>query len=241
VLCSECSLIAHFKCASHAPPTCNLQAQLPISAEQAEKSNSSNMYVDPRDTRTDFQVSNFPLGPISEVPYPSHRGGLSLDILHPPQYSLVRSPTAARFLKPESESSTSSGGSTGTSSLSDDSSQHSLVRPPKASKFLSPFRPENESSTSSGGSTGTSSLWSAATGTDDSSTRYHGMQSAMFDVDTRASDSLLSTMDNVDALKTSSVVSDSRAHNHNVNRIEGRLLGRAQKKRDRDTNSCNVQ
>jgi hypothetical protein len=214
VLCSECSLIAHSKCASHAPPTCDLPAQLPY-AQQAEKSDSSSMYVNPRDTRTDSQVSNFPLGPISEVPYARHRARLSYG-LPPPQHSLVRPPTASKFLsrfRPENKSSTSSGTRSGTSSAG--------------------------SSSAGSSSGGTSSLWSAGTGTDDSSTRHHGMQSAMFDVDTRASDRLLSTMDNVDALKRSSVVSASRAHD--VNRIEGRLLGRAQKRRDRDTNGCNVQ
>ena len=37
VLCSQCSLISHFKCAVNAPPTCDLRAQLLLYAREAEK------------------------------------------------------------------------------------------------------------------------------------------------------------------------------------------------------------
>ncbi|KAF9645362.1 hypothetical protein BDM02DRAFT_3189769 [Thelephora ganbajun] len=37
VLCDQCSLIAHSKCAHNAPPTCNLRAQLLLYAQYAEK------------------------------------------------------------------------------------------------------------------------------------------------------------------------------------------------------------
>lgn len=37
VLCDQCSLIAHSKCASNAPPTCNLRAQLLLYAQYADK------------------------------------------------------------------------------------------------------------------------------------------------------------------------------------------------------------
>ena len=40
VLCDQCSLIAHSKCAHNAPPTCNLRAQLLLYAQYAEKSSS---------------------------------------------------------------------------------------------------------------------------------------------------------------------------------------------------------
>lgn len=38
MLCDQCSLIAHSKCAHNAPPTCNLRAQLLLYAQYAEKS-----------------------------------------------------------------------------------------------------------------------------------------------------------------------------------------------------------
>lgn len=38
VLCDQCSLIAHSKCAHNAPPTCTLRAQLLLYAQYAEKS-----------------------------------------------------------------------------------------------------------------------------------------------------------------------------------------------------------
>lgn len=40
VLCDQCSLIAHSKCAHNAPPTCNLRAQLLLYAQYAEKSSA---------------------------------------------------------------------------------------------------------------------------------------------------------------------------------------------------------
>jgi hypothetical protein len=40
VLCDQCSLIAHSKCAHNAPPTCNLRAQLLLYAQYAEKSST---------------------------------------------------------------------------------------------------------------------------------------------------------------------------------------------------------
>ena len=40
VLCDQCSLIAHSKCAHSAPPTCNLRAQLLLYAQYAEKGSS---------------------------------------------------------------------------------------------------------------------------------------------------------------------------------------------------------
>lgn len=40
VLCDQCSLIAHSKCAHNAPPTCNLRAQLLLYAQYAEKNST---------------------------------------------------------------------------------------------------------------------------------------------------------------------------------------------------------
>ena len=40
MLCDQCSLIAHSKCAHNAPPTCNLRAQLLLYAQYAESGSS---------------------------------------------------------------------------------------------------------------------------------------------------------------------------------------------------------
>nr|VWO96980.1 STE/STE11/CDC15 protein kinase [Ganoderma boninense] len=44
VLCEQCSLIAHAKCAAHAPPTCDLRSQLLLYAQYAESGNPMNPY-----------------------------------------------------------------------------------------------------------------------------------------------------------------------------------------------------
>jgi hypothetical protein len=43
VLCSQCSLIAHSRCAGHAPPTCDLRSQLLLYAQFAERGGSPAM------------------------------------------------------------------------------------------------------------------------------------------------------------------------------------------------------
>jgi hypothetical protein len=42
VICKECSLLAHSKCAQHAPPTCGLRSQLLMYAQYAEKGQPPN-------------------------------------------------------------------------------------------------------------------------------------------------------------------------------------------------------
>lgn len=37
VICTECSIIAHYRCAIDAPPTCDLRAQLLLFAARGEK------------------------------------------------------------------------------------------------------------------------------------------------------------------------------------------------------------
>lgn len=49
VLCSQCNLISHTKCAINAPPTCNLRAQLLLYAQYAEKGNTTSVYSNPAD------------------------------------------------------------------------------------------------------------------------------------------------------------------------------------------------
>ncbi|KAH9852020.1 Pkinase-domain-containing protein [Lenzites betulinus] len=44
VLCEQCSLIAHARCSSNAPPTCDLRSQLLLYAQYAENGNPSHPY-----------------------------------------------------------------------------------------------------------------------------------------------------------------------------------------------------
>ncbi|EIN05999.1 hypothetical protein PUNSTDRAFT_136796 [Punctularia strigosozonata HHB-11173 SS5] len=45
VLCEQCSLIAHAKCAPHAPPTCDLRSQLLMYAQYAENGDPGSAYA----------------------------------------------------------------------------------------------------------------------------------------------------------------------------------------------------
>lgn len=68
VICSQCSLISHSKCAPNAPPTCDLRAQLLLYAQYAEKGNPASLYQNPADALG----SNRPSGALSDVPYVTH-------------------------------------------------------------------------------------------------------------------------------------------------------------------------
>lgn len=68
VLCSQCSLISHSKCARNAPPTCDLRAQLLLYAQYAEKGNPNSVYSNPADLLRD----GHPASPVSDVSYVAH-------------------------------------------------------------------------------------------------------------------------------------------------------------------------
>jgi len=68
VLCAQCSLIAHAKCAVNAPPTCDLRAQLLLYAKYSEMGNPASVYSNPADGLRDLH----PLSPASDVPYIAH-------------------------------------------------------------------------------------------------------------------------------------------------------------------------
>ncbi|KAJ7116024.1 hypothetical protein C8R44DRAFT_628426 [Mycena epipterygia] len=118
VLCEQCSLIAHSKCAVNAPPTCDLRAQLLLYAQYAEKGNPGSAYSNPMDGLNDVLPS-----PASEVAYVAHTPRTSLDGTAPgPPYNGlngVTPPTAFKFmaafkrsrsnLSPEPDHASSSG------------------------------------------------------------------------------------------------------------------------------------
>lgn len=68
VLCESCSLIAHSKCATNAPPTCDLRAQLLMYAQYAEKGNPGSAYANSVDILK-TGGGHIPTSPTSEVAY----------------------------------------------------------------------------------------------------------------------------------------------------------------------------
>ncbi|KAL0575977.1 Protein kinase of the Mitotic Exit Network, partial [Marasmius crinis-equi] len=129
VLCAQCSLICHAKCAGNAPPTCDLRAQLLLYAQYAEKGNPGSVYSNPVDLLNEAH----PKSPMSDVPFVSHSTPrTSLDISSPPVPAsptvgtppVAHPPTAFKFFRRTSKSSnldSSQAPASSTASLPDNS------------------------------------------------------------------------------------------------------------------------
>ncbi|KAF9047085.1 hypothetical protein BDZ89DRAFT_25562 [Hymenopellis radicata] len=94
VLCAQCSLISHSKCAVNAPPTCDLRAQLLLYAQYAEKGNPGSAYSNPADHL-------HPTSPMSDVAFVAHTHTPRSSIDAPPPQSpppLASPPTAFKFI-----------------------------------------------------------------------------------------------------------------------------------------------
>ncbi|KAJ7890536.1 Pkinase-domain-containing protein [Mycena olivaceomarginata] len=105
VLCEQCSLIAHSKCAINAPPTCDLRAQLLLYAQYAEKGNPMSAYSNPLDVVSEpGHPHPHPMSPASEVAWVTHTPRTSLDgtAPAPPPHGIpgtpVTPPTAFKFM-----------------------------------------------------------------------------------------------------------------------------------------------
>ncbi|KAJ7180664.1 Pkinase-domain-containing protein [Mycena filopes] len=105
VLCEQCSLIAHSKCAINAPPTCDLRAQLLLYAQYAEKGNPGSAYSNPLDVLDEAHPHPHPMSPASEVAWVTHTPRTSFDGTPPgPPAPLhhglapVTPPTAFKFM-----------------------------------------------------------------------------------------------------------------------------------------------
>ncbi|KAF7370599.1 Cell division control protein [Mycena sanguinolenta] len=103
VLCEQCSLIAHARCANNAPPTCDLRAQLLLYAQYAEKGNPMSAYSNPLDALSETGHGSSPIGPASEVAWVTHTPRTSLDGVappppHGPHGTPSTSPTAFKFM-----------------------------------------------------------------------------------------------------------------------------------------------
>lgn len=100
VLCSQCSLISHSKCAVNAPPTCDLRAQLLLYAQYAEKGNPASVYSNPAEALHDMGQNVA----MSDVPYVEHgTPRTSIDMPQPPRSPATPTnsehpPTAFKFM-----------------------------------------------------------------------------------------------------------------------------------------------
>ncbi|KAH9941507.1 Pkinase-domain-containing protein [Amylocystis lapponica] len=98
VLCEQCSLIAHVKCAPNAPPTCDLRAQLLLYAQYAENGNSPNAYGNP--TELLEAIRSYPASPTipSTEDGFSPRSSLDASPSQSPPLGQVHPPTAFKVL-----------------------------------------------------------------------------------------------------------------------------------------------
>ncbi|KAF9563140.1 hypothetical protein CPC08DRAFT_761081 [Agrocybe pediades] len=90
VLCSQCSLISHSKCAVNAPPTCDLRAQLLLYAQYAEKGNPASLYSNPAEALGDA-IGAVAMSDVSFVQHSNVSPRTSIDS----PLGLPASPTAA--------------------------------------------------------------------------------------------------------------------------------------------------
>jgi hypothetical protein len=264
VLCAQCSLIAHSKCAGSSPPTCDLRAQLLLYAQYAEKGNPASAYSNPLDLLNEVQTANLPAGAMSDVAYVSHTPRTSLDLPRPqppsspppkPRSKVAPHPPSAastsfkfmaafkrsRALSPEPHQHTSSP----SPSLPSDRPEENVVR--KAGVLRS-TKARPVSLSSSGTTPNTSSLRSAATAAESFSSRQAVGRS---DAGTRASAGRFSGMADSDGRRSSRVTAVSElsadvAETQRPDRIPGELPvddKPRSKKRDSKSsgNGCTVQ
>ncbi|THH32473.1 hypothetical protein EUX98_g1723 [Antrodiella citrinella] len=88
VLCEQCSLIAHTKCAPNAPPTCDLRSQLLLYAQYAENGASPGPYSHPMEILAAMS-NGTPTSPNSESNFSSRP---SLDMPPSPPLSVPGTP-----------------------------------------------------------------------------------------------------------------------------------------------------
>ena len=198
MLCDQCSLIAHSKCAHNAPPTCNLRAQLLLYAQYAEKGSSplellgpmslSNSTEGVSTPRTSFDLSQHP------TPTPA--------TVHPPTAFKVL--TAFKRSRPEPATQSTS-------------SVNSIPSPRERRTSLlspNPLRRKDKDAAKS--------LSSNSTSTDPSSLRSQGQESSINNTRRSAgtkSESIVSRDNDTEAARLSritgySVISAGSEHEH---------------------------
>ncbi|KAF9038435.1 hypothetical protein BJ165DRAFT_1614013 [Panaeolus papilionaceus] len=185
VLCSQCSLISHSKCAPNAPPTCDLRAQLLLYAQYAEKGNPASAYHNPAEFLGDLG-QNVALSDVPFVDSASRTGSDALPIPRSPQSSSSptdHGPTAFKFmaafkrsrsnLSPESVATANSNTSSGSPQEPREVNDNTARPRPGVPKRQE--RPLSMTSVS----TGVSSMRSAATANESFSSRQNTVRSAL--------------------------------------------------------------
>lgn len=156
VICSQCSLVSHSKCAPNAPPTCDLRAQLLRLAQYAEMGSPTSSYYNPADALG----SSRPPGAMSDVPYVTHP-----ENPQPTQPANVpSSPTGLKFIS-AFRRSPSNLGDAGTSVASTSQTRTTNARDDKVVRRKGAFhsRDKDRPLSFTSNSTGMSSVRSAAT------------------------------------------------------------------------------
>ncbi|KAH9913912.1 uncharacterized protein B0H18DRAFT_1047052 [Fomitopsis serialis] len=227
VLCEQCSLICHAKCAPNAPPTCDLRAQLLLYAQYAETGSPTGQYSNPMELLEALQA-NGPLSPVSDgsdvtprtsfdtpsSPSPIPMGGA----VHPPSaYKVLAAFKRSKsFLTEHSDKSSPAP----SSSPSSPRLPYPLIRSVLTKrKSEGKERPLSISSSSTGPNT--SSMRSAVTATESMASTQRG--------------------------STRTMATGTDPHGLRTNQEEGRVpgdLSRSGRRRDRDSkssNGCSVQ
>jgi len=246
VLCSQCSLISHSKCAKNAPPTCDLRAQLLLYAQYAEKGNPMSAYSNPaevvNDTHQNVAMSDVPFVEHSRTSLDMPRSpGLGAPTEHPP-------PTAFKFmsafkrsrtnLSPEPVSAT---GSSPPTPYKEKEHEPKILRKRTSTVQTRGERPLSVTSTS----TGLSSLRSAATANESfSSPQNTGTRSQLSTGNARRPVSTSAVIDQARPNKATTASRPNVTNDHEDNRQPPGALPtdtRRHKKRAASSGNCTVQ
>ncbi|KAI0953922.1 hypothetical protein AcV7_007316 [Taiwanofungus camphoratus] len=177
VLCEQCSLIAHLKCSPHAPPTCDLRAQLLLYAQYAENGNPTGPYSNPMELLEAVRT-NAPTSATSESdlsPRTSMDSPLSQSPSHsphqhhpPPSFKVFTAFKRSKsFLKADQDRSSAS--SPVSSAPAND--RRSVVRKRSVLKRKSDINDRPQSLSSNSTSPNSSSMRSAVTATESLSSK----------------------------------------------------------------------
>ena len=98
MLCAQCSLIAHAKCAGNAPPTCDLRAHLLLYANYAEKEGPASAYALPAAAAA-AAAQNVAMSDVPDPVFAEEMVGPGVAIEPEPGRTTVVSPIAGKVVK----------------------------------------------------------------------------------------------------------------------------------------------
>ena len=232
VLCEQCSLIAHTRCAPNAPPTCDLRSQLLLYAQYAENGTPTSPYINPMDIFTAAQ-SVSPSTPMSDGGF-SSRPSLDAPSSSPSPYPTSPPPTAFRVLAKFKRSHSS----LTTNDSDPNHSAHALptqnvVKPKRSVLKRNPASRERPASvSSSSASPRSSSMRSAVTATESLASQRDTIRqstSSIIETDSGRSDPRLSRMTSLSGISATTQREES---------VPGNMPRESRhRKRDRDSKS----